>query len=462
MGLTAADEIQYACRDEQAAAGDRYPVRQLMKKYDADQKGKQVLRIQVDRDLRRWGIAVRHRKEILRRCADDAGQDEHADLFPPQRCESLRDHDGQRGDDAEAHEAERDRKRRFILQLSDDRIGQSGKEPGAQSGQRLRLDESAGRPQDVEDAGKGVSGEVNGHKVRVGRYAYATADEFGFSPVVHVSDSGESDKRGTSTTLQMSDSPESDNMKPGTSVQVSDSPESDKRAVKGRLDVNSRFAPLEPDEMAAYVALDGQLAARIVLRDVPRKNAKNALARLRELGVGKLSMLTGDKAASARIIAEEVGIDDVHSELFPEDKVRAVKDASEATRRHRTWWDGFTGESRIHQVTMMVGDGVNDAPVLAAADIGMAMTDGTSTAASESAQVVIMNDDIASVPRAIAIARRTKKVMLQAVLVGLGLAVIGMIAAAFNLIPVVVGAFMQEGIDVVSILWALTALWDRE
>lgn len=297
----------------------------------------------------------------------------------------------------------------------------------------------------VEDAGKGVSGEVNGHKVRVGRYAYATADEFGFSPVVHVSDSGESDKRGTSTTLQMSDSPESD-----------------KRAVKGRLDVNSRFAPLEPDEMAAYVALDGQLAARIVLRDVPRKNAKNALARLRELGVGKLSMLTGDKAASARIIAEEVGIDDVHSELFPEDKVRAVKDASEATRRHRTWWDGFTGESRIHQVTMMVGDGVNDAPVLAAADIGMAMTDGTSTAASESAQVVIMNDDIASVPRAIVIARRTKKVMLQAVLVGLSLAVIGMIVAAFNLIPVVVGAFMQEGIDVVSILWALTALWDRE
>ena len=331
----------------------------------------------------------------------------------------------------------------------------------------------------VEDAGKGVSGEVNGHKVRVGRYAYATADEFGFSPVVHVSDSGESDKRGTSTTLQMSDSPESDNMEPGTSVQVSyspesdmqrirnagvlsDSPESDKRAVKGRLDVNSRFAPLEPYEMAAYVALDGQLAARIVLRDVPRKNAKNALARLRELGVGKLSMLTGDKAASARIIAEEVGIDDVHSELFPEDKVRAVKDASEATRRHRTWRDGFTGESRIHQVTMMVGDGVNDAPVLAAADIGMAMTDGTSTAASESAQVVIMNDDIASVPRAIAIARRTKKVMLQAVLVGLGIAVIGMIAAAFNLIPVVVGAFMQEGIDVVSILWALTALWDRE
>ena len=173
-------------------------------------------------------------------------------------------------------------------------------------------------------------------------------------------------------------------------------------------------------------------------------------------------MLTGDKAASARIIANEVGIDDVQSELFPEDKVAAVKNATESTHQNQSMpariMRRITGESRNRQVTMMVGDGVNDAPVLAVADIGMAMTDGTSTAASESAQVVIMNDDIASVPRAIAIARRTKNVMLQAVLVGLSLAIIGMVAAAFNLIPVVVGAFMQEVIDVVSILWALTVL----
>lgn len=255
-----------------------------------------------------------------------------------------------------------------------------------------------------EDAGKGVSGEVNGHAVRVGRLSFAAAGEEGFLAVDRTAPSRSED------------------------------------------DLRTRFGLLQPDEMASYVSVDGQLIARIVLRDVPRANAKAALAKLHELGVTKLAMLTGDKRASANIIASEVGIDEVYAELFPEDKVAAVKAA--------------TGAGKT--VAMMVGDGVNDAPVLAVADIGVAMTDGTSTAASESAQVVIMNDNIAAVPRAIAIARRTKRVMLQAVIAGLVLATIGMIAAAFDLIPVVVGAFLQEAIDVVSILWALTALIDRD
>lgn len=299
-----------------------------------------------------------------------------------------------------------------------------------------------------EQSGKGVSGEVNGHAVRVGRFAYVTADEAGFTHVL-----GAGVAAGTAAGA-VADSAVGDSAT-GTAAGASKKPE-----------VNSLFAPLEPDEMAAYVAIDGKLAARIVLRDVPRENAKSSLEKLHRLGVKKLSMLTGDKEASARIIAGEVGIDDVQSELFPEGKVAAVKNATEDAHQNQPAWDKVVqrvvGESMIRQVTMMVGDGVNDAPVLAVADIGLAMTDGTSTAASESAQVVIMNDDIASVPRAITIARRTKKVMLQAVLVGLGLAIIGMVAAAFNLIPVVVGAFMQEAIDVVSILWALTALLDRE
>lgn len=255
-----------------------------------------------------------------------------------------------------------------------------------------------------EDAGKGVSGEVNGHAVRVGRLSFAAAGEDGFLAVGEAVPSRSED------------------------------------------DLRTRFGLLQPDEMASYVSVDGQLIARIVLRDVPRANAKAVLAKLHELGVTELAMLTGDKRASANIIASEVGIDEVHAELFPEDKVAAVRAA--------------TGAGKT--VTMMVGDGVNDAPVLAVADIGVAMTDGTSTAASESAQVVIMNDNIAAVPRAIAIARRTKRVMLQAVIAGLVLATIGMIAAAFDLIPVVVGAFLQEAIDVVSILWALTALIDRD
>lgn len=299
-----------------------------------------------------------------------------------------------------------------------------------------------------EQSGKGVSGEVNGHAVRVGRFAYVTADEAGFTHVL-----GAGAAAGIAAGA-VADSAVGDSAT-GTAAGDSKKPE-----------VNSLFAPLEPDEMAAYVAIDGKLAARIVLRDVPRENAKSSLEKLHRLGVKKLSMLTGDKEASARIIAGEVGIDDVQSELFPEGKVAAVKNATEDAHQNQPAWDKVVqrvvGESMTRQVTMMVGDGVNDAPVLAVADIGMAMTDGTSTAASESAQVVIMNDDIASVPRAIAIARRTKKVMLQAVLVGLGLAIIGMVAAAFNLIPVVIGAFMQEAIDVVSILWALTALLDRE
>ena len=303
-----------------------------------------------------------------------------------------------------------------------------------------------------EQSGKGVSGEVNGRAVRVGRFAYVTADEAGFTHVLGAGAAGRN--AGGGLLVAVADSAVGDSAT-GTAAGASKMPE-----------VNSLFAPLEPDEMAAYVAIDGKLAARIVLRDVPRENAKASLEKLHRLGVKKLSMLTGDKEASARIIAGEVGIDDVQSELFPEGKVAAVKNATEDAHQNQPAWDKVVqrvvGESMTRQVTMMVGDGVNDAPVLAVADIGMAMTDGTSTAASESAQVVIMNDDIASVPRAIAIARRTKKVMLQAVLVGLGLAIIGMVAAAFNLIPVVVGAFMQEAIDVVSILWALTALLDRE
>lgn len=274
-----------------------------------------------------------------------------------------------------------------------------------------------------EDAGKGITGTVNGLDVSVGRFAYVTQGQV---------DAG---------------------LQPQSATPLDFFPD-------------SRYGGLAPDEMATYVAVNGKLAARIVMKDIPRPNAKESLQRLRDLGVKHLTMVTGDKEPSARIIADEVGISDVHSELLPEDKVNTVRSAAQDKVAPQPWWDRIiqklVGESTTRPVSMMVGDGVNDAPVLAAADIGMAMTDGTTTAASESAQVVIMNDDIACVPKAIAIARRTKRVMLQAVIAGLSLAIVGMVCAAFNLIPAVVGAFLQELIDVVSILWALTALLDRE
>lgn len=308
----------------------------------------------------------------------------------------------------------------------------------------------------TEDAGNGVSGEVNGHRIRVGRFAFVTATEDGTAAAQtaatpDVAGRGAADAGGFRATVDAARRRQ----------------EAKASALAARkLTVAQMFGELAPDEMATYVAVDGELAARIVLKDVPRANAKESLDKLHGMGVERLTMLTGDKRASADIIASEVGINDVHAELFPEGKVQAIVDAKRENPKRQPWWDKliarFVGESTTRSITMMVGDGVNDAPVLAAADIGMAITDGTSTAASESAQVVIMNDDIAAVPRAVAISRRTKRVMIQAVCLGLGLALVGMIAAAFNLIPVVIGALMQEAIDVVSILWALTALIDKD
>ena len=285
-----------------------------------------------------------------------------------------------------------------------------------------------------ETPGKGVTGTVDGHKVEVGRFAFVTEQSIA-SEEVHTAQEEERNEKAME--------------------------QADREAAK------LWPTELEPDEMATYIAIDGKLAARIVQRDVPRYNAKQSIAQLRELGVKEETMLTGDKKASAMIIANEVGITDVRYELLPQDKVNAVREAAAAEKTGReSGWKRFLakllGEPIHRDVTMMVGDGVNDSPVLAVADIGMAMTDGTSTAASESAEVVIMNDDIGAVPLGVKIARQTKQRMLQAVLIGIALAIVGMVCAAFNLIPVVVGAFLQEAIDVVSILWALTALFNRK
>lgn len=209
---------------------------------------------------------------------------------------------------------------------------------------------------------------------------------------------------------------------------------------------------LAADEMATYVSFDGVLVGRIVLKDVPRNNAKSTVENLRSLGVKSISILTGDGMQAATTIGKSVGIDSVHADLLPQDKLAYVKKRNYNAVKNK----------KDSTVTMMVGDGVNDAPVLAASDIGVAVTDGTDTAASECAQVVIMNNNIASVAGAIRVAKQTKRIMVQSVMIGIGLAIISMIFAAFGFIPAVIGAMMQEIIDVIAITWALTALRERK
>lgn len=280
-----------------------------------------------------------------------------------------------------------------------------------------------------ETAGQGICASVDGINVRVGRKKY----------VLQASAGNPEDK----------------------------SPATEDKAKRANIEnIESNFEELSVDEMATYVSFNGKLVGRIVLKDVPRENAKSTIQKLRKLGVRSISMLTGDGLQAAQTIAKSVGIENVKANLLPEDKLECIKQhysdykSEEDCGRFGSFgiFGSFMDKKKDKRVTMMVGDGVNDAPVLAAANIGVALTDGTDTAASECAQVVIMNNNIYAVANAVSVAKRTKRVMVQAVMLGIGLAVISMIAAAFGLIPAVLGAMMQEMIDVVSILWALTAL----
>lgn len=280
-----------------------------------------------------------------------------------------------------------------------------------------------------ETAGQGICASVDGVNVRVGRKKYVLQASAGNS---------EDESQATEDKAKRAN-------------------------VENISKIESNFEELSADEMATYVSFDGKLVGRIVLKDVPRENAKSTIQKLKELGVRSISMLTGDGLQAAQTIAKSVGIEYVKANLLPEDKLECVKQhysvyKSEEDCGRFSIFSRFMHKKKDKRITMMVGDGVNDAPVLAAANIGVALTDGTDTAASECAQVVIMNNNIYAVANAVSVAKHTKRVMVQAVMLGIGLAVISMIAAAFGLIPAVLGAMMQEMIDVVSILWALTAL----
>ncbi|HEX7835357.1 MAG TPA: heavy metal translocating P-type ATPase [Pseudolysinimonas sp.] len=213
------------------------------------------------------------------------------------------------------------------------------------------------------------------------------------------------------------------------------------------VDLHTRSGAAAPGdlgagEMGVRVGIGGRAAGRLVMRDEVRADAAEVVADLRRLGVDQVMMVTGDGADNARRVAADVGITDVRYGMLPADKVAAVS--------------GMTSRP-----TMMIGDGVNDAPVLAAADVGVAMGARGSTAASESADVVLLVDELGRVPQVIRTSAHTMRIARQSIGIGIGLSIALMIVATFGVIPAIIGALAQEAIDVVTILNGLRAGRDQ-
>ncbi len=203
---------------------------------------------------------------------------------------------------------------------------------------------------------------------------------------------------------------------------------------------------IHPKQLAkstvAYVALDGELIGIITFKDEPRAESKSTLDQLRSLGVKKMLMITGDNQSTAQAVAKRVGITDVQANATPGDKLYAI-------------------ERLTDRPVVFVGDGVNDAPVLTAADVGIALGARGSTAASESADVVIMPDNIEYVARAVSIAKRTFSIARQSIVIGILMSFVLMGIFFTGKYPPLLGAVLQEVIDVFVIFNALRARGSR-
>jgi heavy metal translocating P-type ATPase len=189
-----------------------------------------------------------------------------------------------------------------------------------------------------------------------------------------------------------------------------------------------------------FVAVDGVLAGALAVHDPIRPDATRTLRDLRRAGVRRVVLVTGDHPDAAELVGAAVGVDQVLAERSPAEKVEAAH------------------LERAAGPTIMVGDGINDAPALAAADVGVAMGARGATASSEAADVVLVVDRFDRLTEAIQVARRSRRIALQSVLAGMGLSLAAMGAAAAGLLTPVAGAVLQEGIDVAVIANALRAL----
>ena len=196
-----------------------------------------------------------------------------------------------------------------------------------------------------------------------------------------------------------------------------------------------------------FIAVDGALAGMLWLTDPIRPDAAATIRALRAAGVQRVSLLTGDHTGVARRMGAALEVDAVLAEQSPAAKIEAVRAA------------------RAQGTTVMVGDGINDAPALAAADIGVAMGARGATASSEAADVVLLVDRLDRLAVAVGIARRSRAIAVQSVVVGMGLSIVAMAIAAAGFLPPAPGALLQEGIDIAVIINALRALQgddDRE
>lgn len=193
-----------------------------------------------------------------------------------------------------------------------------------------------------------------------------------------------------------------------------------------------------------YVSIDGQYAGVYSLLDQIRPEAKSTIEKLKNFGIKNILMISGDKKEATEMVASEVGITKAYPSSLPADKVKIISNLDQA-----------------YHPTIMVGDGVNDAPALALADVGIAMGYKGANAASESADAVILQDDLSKVSTAVKISHDTMKIAREAVLIGIFICTALMVIAAFGFIPTIFGALSQEVVDTVAILYALRARSDR-
>jgi heavy metal translocating P-type ATPase len=218
-----------------------------------------------------------------------------------------------------------------------------------------------------------------------------------------------------------------------------------REVVVGKLRFVAEHAPearataMSSGEMSVYVAVAGKFGGVILLSDRVREEAAETVRAFADLGIRDFVMLTGDAEETARNVAKQVGLTDVRAQLLPEDKVEILR-------------------SLTHRPVIMVGDGVNDAPVLAVAEVGIAMGAKGATAASESADVVIVLDDLSKTAEAMEIGQRTMRIALQSIWLGIGLSVGLMLLGAFGFLPAIIGAALQEVVDLATILNALRTL----